>query len=82
MIIFSDEITANKIKTSKDVDVVTSVASNKIWRLLRTNSSAVHLHVLVLRDVPVGQKSGTFQFSTVHIKRNKKSDVCVHNELL
>ena len=53
------------MKTSKDIEIVTSTASNKIWRLLRTNSSAVHLHVLILRDTPLGQISGTLQCSTV-----------------
>lgn len=67
-LIFKDSIlshhTASKTKTSKDIEIVTSTASNKIWRLLRTNSSAVHLHVLILRDTPLGQISGTLQCST------------------
>ena len=48
-------------KGKKDaIEIIHSAVSNKIWRLLRTNSSAVHLHVLVLKDVENGLKSGNF----------------------
>ena len=46
-------------KGKKDaVEIIHSAVSNKIWRLLRTNSSAVHLHVLVLKDIENGLLSG------------------------
>jgi hypothetical protein len=50
----------------KEEEIIHSIASTKIWRLLRTNSSAVHLHVLVLKDMPAGHPSGdTYEFCRV-----------------
>lgn len=37
---------------TKDQTVTTAAASPKIWRLLRTNTSAVYLHVLVIKTDP------------------------------
>lgn len=37
---------------AKNQIISTAAASPKIWRLLRTNTSAVYLHVLVIKTDP------------------------------
>jgi hypothetical protein len=37
-------------KTADGEEIQTAEVSPKIWRLLRTNTSAIHLHILVLKS--------------------------------
>ena len=53
-------IAATSPKNTKDKkEMISATASSKIWRLLRTNTTAVYLHVLVIKTDSNEGKEGS-----------------------